>query len=363
MDGDGDQAQIGPQHGAALNRARLVLPLFKGKMDALATTAFIAKVESFATVTRLNAEETAQAVAFAMEDGSAADKWIQNLRISQPDALADWDVMRPLLQTRFSPRLTPSEKAAIVESLRQAKEEDVHAFLDRCESVQYLMERDIPDAQKIGANAASYRLNHGNGVLEKFLRGLRTSDGLKQAVNSAPGCDTLEQYKDAAARIEKNAAKATAAAAIVAAVDADISEDMLAPNPDDTAELAALKAGFLKFKKKNWKGKPAGNKQSTGEGKKTPKCWNCGEEGHLKNECTKPKKEGAGQNRRNNNNRRGNGDGGGGSGGNAGNAAQTGQSDRQLLEMMGRQYMQECMGLAPPKQDGGATQQRANPGF
>ncbi len=330
----------------------MVLPLFKGKMDALKTAAFVAKVASFATVTRLTPEETAEAVAFAMADDSPADKWMQNLRLSNAAAAGNWTLLSPMLVTRFSPRLTPSEKASLVEGLKQSKDEDVHAFVDRCHSVQFLMERDIPDDQKQGANRANYEANHDAGVLEKFLRGLRTADNLKQAVNSAPQCDTLAQYMDAATRIEKNSAKASAAAAaVVAAMEAEMTgngvNDEFAPNADDSPEVAAIKVKFAKYRangnnrnRSNNRSQSGsqGGQQRTGTTGDTPrKCWNCGKEGHLRHECTNPKVEGAAPNRNSNNRRRN-----GGGGGDRGGATTTSNTkDAAILEMLGRQYLQE----------------------
>jgi hypothetical protein len=297
-DGDGGNAnaavQAGPQEGA-LNRARLVLRLFKGDGDALATLDFIQKVDAYALVTRLTDAETAQAVAFAVEMGSRADVWLSNLRLSAPRDAASWDRLKIRLQERFSPRQTASEKAAIVEALKQGKEEDVAAYADRCDKIQYLLERDIPDERKTGDNEDAYLANHQAGVLEKLLRGLREADGFKKAVNSSLHCNTLEEYKQAAIRIEKNSvtAKKTAVVAAVGPRNGNDSDDD--DEADTVAQIAAL-TKKLKFARQNGgkggngNGRGGGGGGNNGGKPASPRlCWGCQSPDHMNRDCPTPR--------------------------------------------------------------------------
>ena len=69
-----DNVAIAAQGGAAAaNKARLTLRLFEGKNDARATRDFCLKVDGYKAVAQLTNAKTAQAVSFAMVQGSAAD--------------------------------------------------------------------------------------------------------------------------------------------------------------------------------------------------------------------------------------------------------------------------------------------------
>ena len=65
--------------------------------------------------------------------------------------MEDWDTLRPHFTTRFSPEMSSSQRAALVEVCRQHKTEPVKAFMDRCRATQLTLDRHIPNDQKTGA--------------------------------------------------------------------------------------------------------------------------------------------------------------------------------------------------------------------
>ena len=302
------------------NKARLSLRPFEGKNDARTTRDFCLKADGYQAVARLTAVETAQAVAFAMVPGSAADLWLANLIEEVPADARDWTRLRPLLMARFSPDLTASERAAMVDHCKQAKNEDVQAFLDQCKATQLLLDRNVPDAEKL---TDPYKERFKQSVLELFLRGLREEGGLKSHVNGALGCTTLAQYKDAAVRYERHISKQVKVVVAELATDDD-QED--ADDHDEVAEVANLKAKGGQKKKNRGGGKSnnfnanpgrgsgrQGNSYrgggSGGGGPPRPRlCWTCRSADHLNAQCpNNPNKKGGGG--------KGGGYRGGGSGG------------------------------------------------
>ena len=95
---DNDDDAVGAN---AANKARLHLRPFEGKNDSRVTRDFCRKVTGYRAVARLSDEETAQAVGFAMLQGSAADEWYTALTEENPDAVETWAALEPLLMARW----------------------------------------------------------------------------------------------------------------------------------------------------------------------------------------------------------------------------------------------------------------------
>jgi hypothetical protein len=273
-------------------------------------------VDSFMAVTRLNQAETAQAVAFAMVPGSTADLWLENLLESHPDDVATWALMRPLLLARFSPTLTASEKAAMVDNCKQTRTEDVQAFMDKCESTQILLERHIPDAQRIDAFAAAFNANHAAGVLGLFLRGLREEQGLKSHVNGA-NADNLADYLAEANRFERHVTKQIKVIVAEIAEDEGDHDDADEGDAEDGDEVASLKPRMGQKKKTfgqggrgggfgrggrggGFRGRGGGrgrpNRGGGGGGGDRPPllCWTCNSSSHLNAACPQNRGKGGG---------------------------------------------------------------------
>lgn len=292
MSNHGDDA---PDMGdAAANKARLTLRLFEGKNDARATRNFCMKVDGYRAVARLTDEETAQAVSFAMVPASTADLWLTNLAEKTPDMATRWTRLRPLIIKRFSPDLTASERATAVDNCRQKKSEDVPAFLDQCQSVQLMMDRQIEDDEK---DTAAYRAKFDAAVLELFLKGLREDGGLKAHVNGAFQCTNLEQYLDYATRYERHIIKQVKVVVAEVATDIGQEDDV---DDEDGGEVANLK---VKKKKNGNKGFKGGANTNSGRGRQNggrgggrgggggggpprPRlCWTCNSPDHLNLQC------------------------------------------------------------------------------
>ena len=266
---------------AAPNRAKLVLPVFKGDTNAPAALSFIRKVNAYQQVTQLDNAQTAQAVAFSFPEGSKAALWLRNLESQEADVAADWEQLRERLRTRFSPVLTPSERATILDEIRQARDEEVATFADRCVEAQITLERDLTAAQKA---EAGFERAHNDGIRDMFLRGLREADGFKKTVNSAPNCATFAEFLTAAIRIERHSLPPKPSVVI-----AEVCEGVDVDPNDDNAEVAELTAGQRQARKK---GQPGNRPQPRQEGGTPRACWTCASTEHLQRAC--PQRQGGG---------------------------------------------------------------------
>ena len=121
------------------NKARLTLRSFKGREDADNARDLVAKVEAYRVVARLTGAETVQSIQFACAPGSIAAHWLATIAKEDPDSVVDWNTLRPLFNARFTPGMTPSQRAAAVDACRQHKTEAVRAFMDWCGATQLIL--------------------------------------------------------------------------------------------------------------------------------------------------------------------------------------------------------------------------------
>ena len=306
------------------NKARLTLRPFEGREDAADARDFIAKVEAYRIVARLTEAETVQAIQFACTPGSVAATWLSALAEEEPTQVVDWATLRPHLTARFSPEMSSSQRAALVDVCRQNKTEPVKAFMDRCRTTQLTLDRSIPNDQKTLAARPAYMERYNKQVTEIFLRGLREEGGLKGHVNGS-SATTRAEYLSEAVRYETHVTK-TRGVAVVAELEQD--EGDADDGDDDGAEVANLTKTKGKKKKGGGGGgqanKGGGNaaKNSGGGGGGQGKaqgggatggprlCWTCQSADHLNFQCP-IKKAGGGGNNQGGNRQRGGGGGGG----------------------------------------------------
>lgn len=319
---DDDEVNIAPQGGPPTNKARLTLRLYEGKEDAAAAQDFVMKVDSYKAVARLTDAETAQAVSFAMTQGSPADKWLRNLMKTDPAVARSWDTLALRMLDRFAPTATASERADATDHCKQAKGETVRCFLDTCIEVKLMLDRNIAEEKKTGENADDYKEGFDAAVLELFLKGLREDGGLKSHVNGAFHCDLLHDYVIAAIRYERHVTKQAKVVIAALAEDGEQEDD-----DDEEVEVANLKAtkkkksGGQNTKNGGGNGNPRGKKSGGrgggnnggGANKPKPRCWTCQSEDHLNYQCP-DKKRGGGRGQGNGNGQHAQAGGGGGGG-------------------------------------------------
>lgn len=231
--GNNDAADIAADNGHAPdvneapargNRARLQLPSFRGDEPTAATLVrwFARRVDAYRGVCGLSDEETARAVSFALE--GPAQVWLTNLPEIGVAGSDTWTTLRPLLLERFSATLAPEERRRLIEELRQEPTETVATFQDRCVALQVLLDANVPDTAKTGANEATYRARFETDVLDLFLAGLREAGGLRRAVSGATAT-TLAEYVAFARRQEQAARSVRTKESPIAAVEGQEQTD------------------------------------------------------------------------------------------------------------------------------------------
>ena len=184
------------------------LVIFDGNTPSLAE--WLTQVDMCRVAANWTDAQTAERVKLHL--GGKAMAWLQNRLHDQTPGVDAWypDLiagarppnLRTLLSERFIHTSTPSEQALLRASLSQLENEDVATFYDRCESVQFELDKSFPDALK-GAKAM-YDIVHAQLVLTNFICGLRTD--IRLHVNSL-GVPDLQAARNAAIAFEKASTK------------------------------------------------------------------------------------------------------------------------------------------------------------
>jgi Retrotransposon gag protein/Zinc knuckle len=274
-------------------RVKLELKPFSGSSAGgmgLEGRIFLRKVTQYAAVSRLNDEQTAQAVGFALTD--TAQRWYGTLAERNPpgnEVVNTWADLRPLFVARFCRQLTAAELAKLSRELIQVEKETVDDFLDRCEELQHLEEERIPNAQKA-------QVTHDNGVLMKFLSGLKTV--IREKVSATATAETLADYVTAAQKAEASLRdeKKTSASVVLALEGQE-------PHKEGTGEGAAAGAavdavgGSRRGNQRGGGGRGGRGGRGGGRDLSAMKCYYCGIKGHLIADCRKRQREQGGANR------------------------------------------------------------------
>ena len=189
-----------PQRG----RLRLDLPTFSGAKGPLDAQGFLKDAEGYKEACGLNDGQAVQAVQFALRD--VAKVWGANLAITTDLQTITWQDYKAQFERRFGLSMSPSEKAKLVEGLKQKPDESVKAFFDRCQSAELILAESNQIYRQ--ADQPTKQRMREQGICDKFLRGLREAGDLKGAVNSmapAQGRDTItmQEYYDAAVQKEQ----------------------------------------------------------------------------------------------------------------------------------------------------------------
>ena len=226
------------------------------------------------------------ALAAAWDDAVTAEKvklklvghartWLQNRIREETLGLDAYDPpvvanvkppgLRALLLNRFMPVQTAGEQQRLRATLNQGENESVQVFYDRVDSVQYILDLDLPeDFRLVDANKRSYQLVHAQQVRGNFVAGLKTE--IRTHVVSLATVVTLADVLAAAIAYEKARATKPANPARVAGAAGGTTEEQ-----DFAARLAALEL-------RRQQGGGAGKLADEG-------CFYCGWVGHIKPEC------------------------------------------------------------------------------
>ena len=165
------------------------------------------------------------------------------------------------------PRQTAGEQERLRATLIQGETKKVQVFLDRVESIQYILDLDLPDTFWLEEDTKdSYRMVHRGQVRANFVAGLKAE--IRKHVVSLANVVTLDDVLNAAIAYEK--ANAPLAAPKVAGASGG-------PEDDLTAQIAALE-----FRRQQLSG---------GGSLKDEGCFYCGWVGHIKPDCRTKKND------------------------------------------------------------------------
>ena len=103
----------------------------------------------------------------------SARTWLQNRIRAETEGLGAFDPaliagrrppgLRALLITRFMPQQTPGEQERLRATLTQGETESVHTFYDRVESIQFILDLELPEDFRRD-NKAAYDIVHARQV-------------------------------------------------------------------------------------------------------------------------------------------------------------------------------------------------------
>ena len=206
----------------------------------------------------------------------AARTWLQNRIRAETPGLAAFDPpianavkppgLRDLMINRFMPQQTAGEQERLRATLIQGENESAQVFFDRVESIQFILDLELPEVFR-RESKANYDIVHNRQVRGSFIAGLKQET--RKHVTTMDVV-TLEDALQAAVAFEKARAPNKPAAAISGATGSELTIE---------ARLAALE---LQRQHRDGGGAGAGR----GQGKLADEgCFYCGYVGHNKQSC------------------------------------------------------------------------------
>jgi hypothetical protein len=268
-----------PAHQAPVNPDRSVkLPEFCGEVDIdkMSVMEYISAVEMSRIAGNWSDAITAERVKLRLS--GPARTWLNNriraetagLNVFDPAAVAGAKPpgLRQLLIDRFMPQHTAAEQERLRATLIQQENEAVNTFFDRVESIQFLLDQDLPDDFRRN-HKASYDIVHNRQVQTSFIAGLKSD--IRKHVAMA-NVVTLTDALNAAVAFEKASKRPDKGPMVISGATG--GEGMTIE-----ARIAALE---LQKRQNDGAGAGAGR----GQGKLADEgCFYCGYVGHTKQVC------------------------------------------------------------------------------
>ena len=234
--------------------------------------------------------QTAQRVKLQLKGTAAV--WLNN-RISEgTEGLDEWypeaneagvraPNLRSLLEERFAISHSPAEQANLRSSLQQKDSESVAAFFDRCQAVQFELDKGYTVAFRVDSKA-QYEIVHQQQLLSNFMCGLRQNIRKHVTTVNANTCQTAR-----AAAISFELGNKTATAKLAASYSTDYNT---------TNQLAAQVTGMVIAQMRGQSGQRGqrggrGGGQASQQSEDEGFCTYCGYVGHSRPKCNIRKKD------------------------------------------------------------------------
>jgi hypothetical protein len=211
--------------------------------------------------------------------------WALLLQDEDPDAAADWKLLKPLMIERFDKAVNKTHKFKLIAALQQRQHKNAKDFLDRCKTAWYGLLRKIRATYATDAERAAHDGTRNKCIKCMFICGMHNY--VRLAVEQIAGnTDTLKtalvdavQYKSAinTGVVKQGQAQryGVAALEITGSSSAASSAPQSAPGPagmhEMKQELAAISTALaaLGVQKESGKPKPPGG-QTRGPRKQAP---------------------------------------------------------------------------------------------
>ena len=184
----------------ATAKMSLKIPLFQGTETRGEVAAFISKADSAIKAggygTPDKSEEAASYISYSLR--GAAFEWFDVFQSEHPNEARNYEQLMQAFKARWVMDLTLTEIQDMKLALKQAPDEGVLRFADRCAFVQKMENANVSAADK----ATDYFKSASNkAIITKFLEGLRPE--IKERVQSqSKGCTTIQDYRQVARDIE-----------------------------------------------------------------------------------------------------------------------------------------------------------------
>ena len=243
-----------------------------------------------------NDSQTAQRVKLQLKGTAAV--WLNNRIAEGTEGLDAWfpeegengvrpPNLRTLLEERFSISHTPAEQANLRSTLQQKENENVAAFYDRCQSVQFELDKGFTVAFRVDSKA-QYEIVHQQQLLNNFICGLKQN--IRKHVTTA-NANTCQTARAAAIAFELGN-KAAAASRIASTSYSD-------PTSSNSVSSLATQVTGMVMAQMRGQGGQRGQRGGRGGGQTSQQpestdegfCTYCGYVGHQRPKCNIRKKD------------------------------------------------------------------------
>lgn len=259
----GAAAAVAVAGAGADGKIKLVPPTFGGEESLVRAVTFLADVKAYQTGGNLT-QEALMTVIAGQCMREKAKRWFENQSLLNPQIRADFAFFERQFRDRYAPRLEGGNQALI--DLRQADDESVSNFLDRCVAAQLAMDtgepwyEDFTEAQK--------RAHIERMVVKAFKAGLTNKNGLKEKITAALLSD-----------LEENVQRAKALEAAYGK-----------PEEKRTSKPTAIVAEVEEVAVIDKRRSQGAQKSKTLTKKIEGRCWHCHKIGHMTRDCRSKKR-------------------------------------------------------------------------
>jgi hypothetical protein len=156
----------------AIDVTKPKLERFRGNdRDALDIKTWCMQVSGLNTVQGLGNVKTATIVMEALQEQTL--HWALLLQDKDPDAAADWKLLKPLLIERFDKAVNETHKLKLIAALQQRQTKSSKDFLNRCKTAWYGLLRKLRTKYKTEPERAAHKNKRNECIKCMFICEMR----------------------------------------------------------------------------------------------------------------------------------------------------------------------------------------------